>query len=1012
MRRKMIKTCSRMTHKYTARATAIVLVVVLLALLAIMGTSFVLMSRVENVAAKNQATGVDFDRRMNDVINVIQSTLAEDLWGTPENAIIQDDPTTAAVNEAEVTHNNLTLLGLPTQSNGTTAAPGAGIIVKNEPWDAPTGPGSAAIYYYHNGTAWDSDSINVDGDVWLANNAVGGGNQISNIFNYGAQPTRWTDAIFAAPPLNTFPADADGDGSPQSDSLMIPLPGNPIVGPGIRYYAGVRIVDTCSMVNANTSWCWPLDAGGFDLFSGNILAGTCLYLANFGYTAPLPGKPYQAVAPLHPTLAELRDFQDYYIFRIENPTYGNPGLGATVSAAFVPFDLSDEMELRSRWNINNIDFTSMLENQLNGLSPPLVNPPINPPVDNRTHVTTYSFSRNVRRQNVFDETVADFSQPDARKMFNLNPTVQLLVKRCQFAAGVAGVTIDHQYFVDHPNEALRVQRFVEILRSAFVSDNVATNYADNLADADYHTWQYIVNLIDYLDDDDEPTQLPADAPDLANDLGLPAPALSTYTFSGSNTVYGLEKHAVITEIRFNITGITPDFPNTNQDTYVCDIDVEISNPWTGIIDEPGTVAINIIIPGQGNYNRTANFSLLAAPHTLDGGFTQFKSQNAGQITFVRDRNAAIPLSDLNITAISYDSNNTPEDILIGTITDAALTQGPLPFVSLLKETTSTGRWKSLTSISIEGVSSLGLANNDITAPLPYPPILTANPTFCVYTTTTTDPTQSETWCDPALRIDGLAPIRNLADLLNVPFVGYSTGQRGISQCLLGNPAAAPVFNENKLKFDISDAAPGNKGYEFGQKLLNTFTLINREDDQEDQIKAGQPDTPNEMRLPGLVNVNTAPDTVLQGLHALLSTPLGPAGKVATDIVTERTTNGPFTSIKNLYSRMGGTNYNQDRNIMGIQNNSDIIERVAYLTRFSNLATVRSDTFIAYILIEARDEPTPANPLGNLLCQRRDVVLFDRSYCNQPPLRWNTTTNVWETNPDYVAPKVVARQRVE
>ena len=109
-----------------------------------------------------------------------------------------------------------------------------------------------------------------------------------------------------------------------------------------------------------------------------------------------------------------------------------------------------------------------------------------------------------------------------------------------------------------------------------------------------------------------------------------------------------------------------------------------------------------------------------------------------------------------------------------------------------------------------------------------------------------------------------------------PIVGYARDSddipTGISQCL----AAAGTADE-KLHFDfggngIHDTA-AELGGVFRDKLLEAFKLVDRADDGVDQNGIivdtnddGTPDEPDdvdEMRLPGLININTTSPLVLR-----------------------------------------------------------------------------------------------------------------------------------------------------
>ncbi len=82
---------------------------------------------------------------------------------------------------------------------------------------------------------------------------------------------------------------------------------------------------------------------------------------------------------------------------------------------------------------------------------------------------------------------------------------------------------------------------------------------------------------------------------------------------------------------------------------------------------------------------------------------------------------------------------------------------------------------------------------------------------------------------------------------------------------------------------------------------------------------------------------------------------------------------------------------------------DLNEKMFIFDRISDLITTRSDTFLAYVLVQLIDRRGGANYWSpnpsdvRVIQQRRMVVILDRSRCNYPP-----------TDVRYVAPEVVAR----
>ncbi|UCD51258.1 MAG: helix-hairpin-helix domain-containing protein, partial [Phycisphaerales bacterium] len=144
---------------------------------------------------------------------------------------------------------------------------------------------------------------------------------------------------------------------------------------------------------------------------------------------------------------------------------------------------------------------------------------------------------------------------------------------------------------------------------------------------------------------------------------------------------------------------------------------------------------------------------------------------------------------------------------------------------------------------------------------------------------------------------------------------------------------------------------------------------------------GLPPNPNEMRIMGRININTAPWFVLaqlpwiqyQDTHEAKSTR-------ARAIVDYRNGNGPFENIAGLMQVAalrdladdGLDNLNDETprgpDLTRDSARDDLEERDLLFTRLSNLVTVRSDVFTAYILVR----------LGVNGPQKRMMAILDRS----------------------------------
>jgi hypothetical protein len=180
-------------------------------------------------------------------------------------------------------------------------------------------------------------------------------------------------------------------------------------------------------------------------------------------------------------------------------------------------------------------------------------------------------------------------------------------------------------------------------------------------------------------------------------------------------------------------------------------------------------------------------------------------------------------------------------------------------------------------------------------------------------------------------------------------------------------------NESEVRIDL-----------FNPKYANIFQYLTAIDPAEHR----QPVT--ETRINGRININTAPWFVLSQLPSM-----PPA--VAQQIVLNRDNTGAFRSIAELLRIPQMGYYANDPSQSSVDLNGwpdrtpsdgaidDFEERDMIFSRISNLATVRSDIFTAYILVR----------LGTDGPQKRVIAVFDRS---------RTTTNSDK-------PKILAIQSV-
>jgi hypothetical protein len=203
-------------------------------------------------------------------------------------------------------------------------------------------------------------------------------------------------------------------------------------------------------------------------------------------------------------------------------------------------------------------------------------------------------------------------------------------------------------------------------------------------------------------------------------------------------------------------------------------------------------------------------------------------------------------------------------------------------------------------------------------------------------------------------------MERLADFLKVAVIGSQKG------------GAAPKTITEQI-FDAADEGEIRLDVDTTPELLDYICFLNR---------------PEKGSLPGRININTAPLHVIAAAIPPQLVMTGD-GKSAYDfakaIVDDRVLNGPFTRVSDLlridlfkkYQRFDPANPNDlitsSPNVGDMLIDNDFEERDWILSRLSNIFTVRSDVFTAYLLVR----------LGADGPQRRMMAIFDRSQCWTP-----------------------------
>jgi len=346
---------NRLVEKMFSRGSALILVVVVASLLAIVGTMFVMVSRVD----KTSTAALSDDKELKFAIDTVIAKISHEL--------VLDSPGMADQEYYDYAGSWIEIDPGPDEEPGTEDD--IQIEMSVDPWLASLEPEVDP-----NGTPLDRTD-----DIYYWR-------QITDLTGYLRERQFATQFVKVDPPggwqripeypvieldaagllaegdrddgrmgnekLRGQPADADGDG--MLDSKWIELDGI-TSGKGKTVYAAVRIIDNCSMINVNTAYKFdPNDTSVQDI------DGSSQMQINLGGVAVWPDD----VNEIHFT-----QVVDVNVGRYDDDSAPAPSRNtfqtnmiwpldkAPDNSDFVPFDISDELDLRYRYLIDSKAYT-------------------------------------------------------------------------------------------------------------------------------------------------------------------------------------------------------------------------------------------------------------------------------------------------------------------------------------------------------------------------------------------------------------------------------------------------------------------------------------------------------------------------------------------------------------------------------------------------------------------------------------------------------------------------------
>jgi len=934
--------------------SALVLVIVITVLLATVGAMFVMMSRVGSATSSAISDNRELSAAVDVVVNRIQTVLVEDLLGY-----------------SPYTGTGLHLLASPAAGGRRPDYSKLNII--NEPWDAPLS---------NLGTRFRSGD-----DPWLASLEPVGFDpatpldpgddrylwpNISDLYGdfpfFGILPG--LPAVVAEPndADNLAPADADGDGV--TDSRWIPLHRSPSRGRPI--FAAVRIIDNCGMLNLNTVHTADADSKGEHLSAVDYER----FLRGSDTNPGVPGDPYNIrrarladgiFDPCDPC-DSYQHYHDDVVMKIENP-----------GPDYVPFDIGDELEIRNRYLLTSpvearferVDVANYTLDAGGGPYGALRIPRTTADFDrwkirmdhrnfdgtsggdpcdvykyDRRHVCTfYSFDRNIRRRMYpFVDVINDIVDP--------NRIDRLLENNPVFSPGPGvPVNINNDISSNSTDSRRSILHLLYALRAYFVEMNPEAGYRA----AARRSAQLVANMIDYIDDNNPTTEGPFFDSDtelydygeqknenptyinreiirnlilevstydhgvgIGDIIDVDSPLFERYDFGlgTDDIIYGYERQPFISELYryYDDTQVPPE-------QYFA---IELCNPYmnpNGAIDLEGWR----IVIGETPYEFSSGDNIEAAASS--------KAEDLGRLVIISDMSVPVSsgapslvkstlfIGPGEILKLQRPDPADPTDTKFITVdatemeqTDFLLSPGNGEFVS--KRDDRAWRFADSSHYLNDSFPTLGAANE-----------LTS--------------TGAKGFQMPVLNKNKqLATLHDFEMVLSIGNEKIGDDPNAITM-KVGSAA-----NESYVRFDI----------ESRPELLEYICFMNRP----------------ERNLPGRININTA---TMEVIRAAIPPQLGwepDADNLAQNIISYRgdPCNGPFERVSDLLEVPGFKQMidDEDPNTGDSSIDDDFEERDWILSRVSNIFTVRSDVFTAYILVR----------IGNDGPQKRMIAIFDRS----------------------------------
>jgi len=967
-RKAKIKNCKTRLNAFgnalNRTGSALVLVVVLTVLLASVGVMFLMMARISEMGTAGIGDDLQLRQGVNTVVDRIRDVLIDDLLGNDPNLLNND-------NSDEYWDypgaDDPWLASLEPMSDGTNYVWPHVTDLYDDNYGLDDLPPLPAGEFYHDP---DDDG---DSNQWKTGSGyeVSADNVIARILrpdervSVVAEDGNWTDDVV----YMGARADADGDGVADSRWMQLPnisgTRGEPI-------YAAVRITDNSAMIDINTAYRDPTGEGDWDgsqlshVNLDGIRATTEVHTIYDLHALRYDGDP------AFPVPDDI--YHDQVASRLLNPVPG-----------YLPFDLSDELELRNR-NFLSTSYRKPGVSMRCALAWPITfNPQADPgrglPFGSRASDTLALWYDKVK-PDIDDgngSDIGDYNRRFLSTTLNLDRTIAPsadttgMPQELQDAWNIWKNWNDpdpdnwtyrpisvNDYDPTDPNS-------FSLIAAAIWLGLPANNIAAAMPQFTGLGWtgaqmreraayMMAVNLVDYIDADNTVTSHKV----------------------GTTTYYGYEsagEQLYITKIavaQYYDDTVNPAVSSTH---YA----IEVYNPS----DNPITLSnwelkknngASIALPGNTILARTSG--VIADDITFPAGFSTSSSISVPSVTFAVGDTIELILKQASGNVV-FDWISVPSDPLAASSTELRNHDGsstpPLEIYYADRKSGATDNRLSVSSPASEA-----------TMPI-LPEILTweSTPAATLPDYSFGGVFNGNDIVNPPIQLEvpdaELKTIGEFTNVLAMGMMGIDTDSDGDIDLHYNMPEFWDNIRNSLPGLVAANLAAGRIDLQDNNfaNIFKYLTIFNLAGDGIDNDGIDGPDDPAEVAVAGRVNINTAPWFVLAQLPWMQHSLTLNWYDRARAIYYDRDTNGAFENISGIMRvpEMGSLAFDTDANsdltgpdFIPDGFTDDLEERDLIFQRISNLVTVRSDLFTAYILVRL-DVDGP---------QKRMIAIFDRS----------------------------------